>query len=235
VLRLLAFACVVFGLTTAVRANLVNVGALSTTVNMNAGTQSAFVTIPIYDSAPLTSTSLVAWSLGLRVTPVGGATGSVTIDPTFAYPSGNILTSPNPSGAPQSTPNSPTTGDITVGAANTGFTPVVVTAGGQNLVQLKFNASAGASGQFALQLVDDGTPAYTYWTDSSFNDNPFLVNNVPVVLSTQIGTIQVTPAAVPEPSSMLLTAGLLGAAGWRARRKRKAAAAATAETPVPPA
>lgn len=212
------------------RADLVNIGSIGT-ITMTANTQSPSITIPIYDANTAVASNLVAWSLGLRVVPLSGATGTVTIDSTFSYPlSGNILSSPNPSGAPQSTPNSPNSGDYTVGAASTGFVPVTVSGSGQNLMTLKVNASAGASGNFALQLVDDGTPSYSYWTDSGFNDNPFLFNNTAITSASQIGTIHVnSTAAVPEPSSMLLTAGLLGFAGWRTRRKKQSLVASSAD------
>jgi hypothetical protein len=216
-------------------ADLVNVSSIGT-VNLSPNSQSSAVTISIYDANTASPTSLVAWSLGLQIVPLGITTGTVTIDSSVTYPiSGNIFSSPNPAGAPQTTPDSPNTGDLTVGAASNGFVPVTVAGGGQNLVTLKFNASAGATGDFALRLVDDGTPAYTYWTDGSFNDNPFLFNNTAISSAAQIGSIHInSTAAVPEPSSMALTASLLAFAGWRARRKKRNATAMSPNVNVAP-
>ena len=125
--RMLSAMTILAGWSTATaRADLVNIGAIGT-ITMTANTQSPSITIPIYDANTAVASNLVAWSLGLRVVPLGGATGTVTIDSTFGYPSGNLLSSPNPAGVPQSTANSPTSGDYTVGAASTGFVPVFVT------------------------------------------------------------------------------------------------------------
>lgn len=208
------------------QADLVTVGSIGT-VNMAPNSQSSAIAIPIFDANTGTPVNLFAWSLGLRVVPLSGATGTVTIDQaSLAYAANNILTDPFPSAGPQLTPNAPTTGDITIGSSSNAFNAYAVLnqAANQTLAGIKFNSSSDASGNFALQLVDSGALQSTYWTDDSFTDRGFQVNGAAFVSGAELGQIEVF-AAVPEPGSLLLTGGLVACAAWRARRKRKAEAA----------
>lgn len=192
-------------------------------INLTAGTQSNYVTFSVYDaSGP--SVSMFGWSLGVSVVPLGGATGTVTIDvSSAAYPLNHIFSNPFQSPGPGVSPNAPSAGDTTFLSSNGDFNGVTVNSGppgNQNLLNLKFNASAGASGNFEIRLVDAGGFQNTYWTDyDSAEDRPFYVNGSPVIGTggASIGTISVS--AVPEPSSLLLFGSVLGLSAWRVRRR----------------
>lgn len=218
-----------------VRADLVSVASVGT-LNMNANTQSGFVDVNIFDANP-TGVELYGWSVGLRV--AGGTSGTVTIDSaSITYAPNPILNDPSPSSLPNlSLPtdpnfNTPAPGDVTVFASDADFLNFVTIPGTERgMVRIKFNASADASGTFALQLVDAGSLANTYWTDALGFNHPFNFAGSPIVGlgGAQIGTINVAGApAVPEPSSLLLMGGAATFAGWKARRRKKQSTVAAA-------
>jgi hypothetical protein len=239
---LAAAALVVAGLTNRASADLVTVGQLGT-INMTAGSQSGYINVPVFDAGG-PSVLLAAWQLAIRIVPIAGATGTVTIDQaSLAYPSNYIFPSGDrfPAGAPYTVPNTPTAGDLAIGGNANSFNGYTVTGSGQGLLDLKFNASAGATGSFDIRLVE--VNQNSYWTEHrptavfpapNYVDQPFRVNGTPLTLQTpgslSLGTISV--AAVPEPSSLLLSGAVVGFAGWRARRKRRKEAEAAATVAV---
>lgn len=222
---LAAAACIVAGSVNRASADVVTVGQLGT-INMTAGTQTAnYTTVPIFDAsgAPV---ALEFWQLAIQIVPIGAATGTVSIDgPSRAYPATSILPpgDRSPSARPQMLPGTPA-GDVFF-AFSADENTYPVTSGGQSLIDLKFNASAGALGDFDIRLVQTGES--TYWSPGTSNQ-PFYVNGVPLPIfsnsSGSLGTISVSAAAVPEPSSLLLSGSVVGLAAWRARRKRRKAA-----------
>lgn len=224
-----------------VRADLVNIPLLTGTINMLPNTTSAYQTISVNDLNPGTPVGMTAWSLGFHIVSLGATTGTVTIDTSAIYPtSNNIFPSPYPVAGPSIGTNSPTNGDLSVSAFDFSGAGVTVPGAGANLVQIKFTASANASGNFGLQLVDGGTYQNSFWNDDApyvDDDHPgnyphnFLVGGSAFTSGVQLGVISL-PAAVPEPSSLLLTGGIAGAATWRSRRRRRSTVAATAATPA---
>lgn len=233
-------------MSTPVWGDLVNIGTVGTTV-MSPGTQSGTITIPIFDTNSGTPVTMLDWSLGLRIVPLGGATGTVTIDQSsIAYPGsgGNVFPNPFPGSGPTVGDNNPAAGDFTISSSDALGVGVTVPnqAAGKGLVSFKVNASAGASGTFALRLVDSGGAGArqnTYWDDENVVTHDFLINGSAFTSGVEIGQFNVA-AAVPEPGSLLLTGSVALVAGWRVRRKRRAAgqAATTDETmpsdiPVP--
>lgn len=211
----------------AAQADMVTVASVGT-VNMNANTQSGYVNINVFDANPGTAVNLYGWSLGLRVVPLSGATGTVTIDgASMVYAPNPLLTNPNPTPNPAPTVDQPAVGDYTVFASDNAFNSVTVPGTQRGLVSVKFNASLDASGNFGLQLVDSGGLAQTYWTNfDTFGNEPLYFGASPIIGTggAQIGILNVQGAAVPEPSSLLLAAGIAGCAVWRKRRKAVAAA-----------
>lgn len=217
--RGLLLAGIVVGLSSRAFADTVTLGNVGT-INMTPGDQTPlYTTISLFDAGGPT-VQMSGWQISLRIVPLGGATGTVTLDvPSRAYPSGNIIGDPFPSGMPYAVANSPTAGDTVLGANSNSFSSYTVTGGGQNLINLKFNASGLASGNFDLRVVE--VNENTYWTDGTFVNRPFFVNGVPLALQTpgsmSLGTISV----VPEPSSGLLVLGALaGLVACRNYRKR---------------
>lgn len=211
-----------------VHADLVTIDTFGT-ISMAANSQSSAVILPIYDFNPSISvTDLSGVSLGLRVVRLTG-TGTVTIDQaSIAYASNNIIASGDQFGI-ISTSNSPTSGDYTYSLQSAGFNGYTVPnqASEKNTLTLKFNSSAGASGQFALELVNGASNGNSNWTDNTaFLDHPLYVFNGVgdvAVDSTHpgvVGTINIS--AVPEPGSLALVGALAAAGAWRARRKRSA-------------
>jgi hypothetical protein len=233
-LILAAAALVVAGSTDRASANIVTVGNLGT-INMTAGTQSGtFTTIPVFDAGGA-AVQMSGWQLAIRIVPLGGATGTVTVDvPSRAYQPGHIIADPFPAAAPYTVANTPLPGDTVFGSNSNSFSAYTVNASGQNLLGLKFNASGLASGNFDIRLVE--VNENSYWTDAAFVNQAFFVNGTPLTLQTpgslSLGTISVSAAAVPEPSSLLLSGAVVGFAGWRARRKRRKEAEAAATVAV---
>jgi hypothetical protein len=231
--RLIATISLLSSAAECVRADMVNIPVLGT-INMLPNTTSAYSTIGVNDLNPRTPVGLVAWNLGFRVVPLSGAHGTVNVDTTMLYPaSNNIFTSPYPAAGPTVTGDSPAAGDVTVGSTDSTFLGPTVTGAGANLVQIRFNASPDASGNFALQLVAGGTYQNTFWNDNApyvDDDNPgnyphnFLVGGASFYSGIQLGQISLL-AAVPEPSGLLLTGGVAGIAAWRVRRRRRAGTA----------
>jgi len=224
--------------TSTARADLVSVGTVGTN-NLNAGGQSGTITVPIFNDTG-TSATILAWTLGLRIVPMGGATGTVTIDEaSIAYPTGgaNIFPTAFPAAKPTFGNDNPAFGDYTISASDGTLTGVAVpnSAAGKAMMTFKVNASANASGSFALQLVDPAGQSNTFWNDNIDFSPPhdFLVNGSSFVSGVEIGQFSVA-AAVPEPGSLLLTGSVALVAGWRLRRKRRSAAeAATAAVAGP--
>lgn len=220
--------------TPTVRADLINVPTIGT-VNMTANTDSAVQTIALNDLNPGVPTNMIGWGLGFHIVPLSGATGTVTIiQSSIAYPTTNHIFgapfSPAPSAAPAIGTDSPGFGDFSASASENGANSVLVPGGaGKNMMTLQFHASAGAGGNFALQLVDSGTilnPQNSYWVDDVGPDSHyFSVGGAAFFSGIQLGTISLPPAAVPEPGSLVLCSAALGFAGWRARRRAKQAAA----------
>jgi hypothetical protein len=228
-----AAALVVAGSAHQASANIVTVGQLGT-INMTAGTQTpSYTTIPIFDAGG-PAVQLEFWQLALQIVPLSGATGTVTIDiPSRAYPTTSIF--PAGDRFPVAQPTSVTTPPPGIDAIFWASTPFgssyTVNSSGQSMIDLKFNASAGASGNFDVRLIQQSEN--TYWSLGPDNFQ-FYVNGVPLPVSTpgsaSIGTISV--AAVPEPSSLLLSGTVVGFAAWRARRKKRKAEAAAQTTGV---
>jgi hypothetical protein len=195
-----------------VRADVINLG---TGLSLNWTSSSDFLTIPLTNSAPSGTQILAGWDLKLQIVPQAGATGTLSFNNSntgIKYPANNVLADPSPNVA-----RNPSSGSVTQiqldGVDDSGNN--VVPASGTNLVALSFN-SAGASGDFTLQAVQNG--GSTDWTDSLANGTAYgnAGNGATIVL----GTIHV-PSAAPEPASLMLGAlSALGVAGYRWRRKQ---------------
>jgi hypothetical protein len=200
-------------------ADVVSVASIGTTI-LEQGYQSGYLHVNIFDANPGVPAEAFGWSLGLRVVPLGGATGTVTIDQaSIVYAPDPLFTDPF-TALPGVTPNQPAAGDVTVFGSNDDFDGVLVPGTPKGMVSIKFNASANARGNFGLQLVDSGGLANTYWTNfNSAFDEPLHFNGTPItgLGGAQIGMI----TAIPEPSSLLLAGGVVGLAGWKARRRKR--------------
>jgi hypothetical protein len=231
---LVAAALVVAGSVDRASANIVTVGQLGT-INMTQGTQSGYITIPVFDAGG-PAVQMTAWQIALRIVPLGGATGTVTIDvPSRTYGPNHVIDVASPPGAPYTVADTPTTGDVVFGSSTADFiTAFPVDSSGQSLMNIKFNASGLALGNFDVRLVNQNENSS--WTDGTPANQNLYVNGVEIprfsTTSASLGTITVSAAAVPEPSSLLLSGAVVGFAGWRARRKKRKAAeaAATAES-----
>jgi hypothetical protein len=222
--------------TTTLRADLVSVGTVGS-VGVSPGGQSGTITVPVFNDTG-TAATMLAWTLGLRIVPLNGATGTVTlVESSVAYPTSgtNIFPTVFPVAKPTIGDNNPAAGDYTFSASDGTFTGVTVpnSATGKAMMTFQVSASANASGTFALQLVDPTGQSNTFWNDQDNNAREFLVNNAAFVSGVEIGQFSVA-AAVPEPGSLLLTGSVALIAGWRARRKRRAAAEATLSTTATP-
>jgi PEP-CTERM motif len=190
-------------------------------------------TVSVQNPGGSVTEQVLAWSLGLAITPEAGAAGVLSFA-TATQPSDYLFASDS-SGISQSPPTSPVqllANDI---ATDNGQ---VVPSSGANLLALTFLASAGAHGVFDIVAYGNSVSG-SYWIPNSstfpttpFGNAPFASNDPtgfgsPVTLGT-LTVIQ--PSSVPEPDSLvLLASGLLGAAGCVHLRRRRAVGQAAAE------
>ena len=169
-------------------------------LTMAAGSVSGPMEVTIVSNNP-SADVMAAWNILLEIVPNNGTVGTVTSRPR----------PPERRPTPPITSSHEWTGHLghelgKPAERNDFFNPSVGTgtttpATGANLLQLNFSASATASGLFGVYAVEGA--AYTQWTDSQFNTQFF--SNVPSGTSTvEIGQILV-PAAVPEPSPLVLS------------------------------
>jgi hypothetical protein len=177
---------------------------------------------------------MFGWALGIEFVPQGGATGTLSVG-TASNPSNNALTgSPGSPSTFVGNPSGPNTYTVISNTNNT-IVGSTVPSSGDNLVTFNLT-STNASGTFKIMAFNDSSNGYSNWTyynASNVNDpnnaSNFAFTNIgasgtfpgsPQTFS--LGTITVTPAAVPEPGSMVL-AGIAAAGcaayGWRRKRR----------------
>jgi hypothetical protein len=155
------------------------------------------------------STVMAAWTVTLDIAPLAGASGTVSfVNPTT--PTNYIFSLGAGIAVNQTNPTHLSANDFDLGGGT------LVPATGANLLQLDLAASSNASGSFGIYAEDGLSNLRTYFNNSlmdvSFANIPDDSN------STLIGTVLVTPARVPEPTSLAL--GALGSALMAGCRRR---------------
>ena len=215
----LAALALLLGGTTGVRASVMlgTSNPPGTPLTMNASTTSGPMFVNVV-SNNFPNDIMEGWFITLNIVPRAGTTGTLT----FQHPATGLA--PNPPNYifdGHGTGITVTNGGTTLVAFDVDATTgTVVPATVRNLLQMDFLASPGASGLFDIVAVEGA--GKNLWTDS--NSNNQLFSNVPLGTGTVlIGDVSVSPATIPEPSSLALLALGGGAlAGWRRWRKRTA-------------
>lgn len=203
-------------------------------------TDSPAMTIPITNGSTPQTATLFEWTMALEIVPANGATGTLSLA-TVSTPSNNVLNA----GA-----DSPTANYISSGgyyytfASNNGpnYSSTVPTSGA-NMLSLQLSATSNASGTFNIYALPgssaDPLSFWTYYNQANNSDPDNGVNyaftNIPFGTGTGtgvlLGSVLVTPAAVPEPGSMVLAAiAGLGYAGYGWRKRRRAASSEDADS-----
>jgi hypothetical protein len=182
-------------------------------------------TVSVQNPGGAVTEQVLAWSLGLAITPEAGASGTVSFA-TATQPS-NYLFASDSSGITLTPPTSPVQLLANDVATDNGQ---VVPSTGANLLALTFSASAGAHGVFDIVAYGNSV-AGSYWipndstfSETAFGNAPFAANDPagfgpPVTL----GTLTVLqPASVPEPhsASLLLCGSAAGLLLYRRVRRR---------------
>lgn len=154
-----------------------------------------------------------AFSVGLRLVPSNGATGSIVLqavsipqnNPVFAtYGGGDLVLSTIDSTFK------------TISADNSAFANVSIPAAGRSLFTAQFSSPGNnASGRF--DIYADPTTS-NYFTTTNFNGNPF-GNAIANQNGIYLGSINAI-TAVPEPSSILFASATAGLFVLYVARKR---------------
>jgi hypothetical protein len=192
---------------------------LLVTSSPSSATTSGAMNVTVSSNA---SDMMAGWTAQLQIAPIGTTTGTLSFL-TASQGSSPYIFGANGFGASTSLTSSTVTGFDVDGLDGVHFTtPVPASPATASLLTLIFQASAGASGDFGIIAVPGGSvnsvtnPALTYWNDGTNNQQ---FSNVVPGNAVQIGAVDVTPASVPEPSTLtLLGVGIAGLAGWGCRR-----------------
>ncbi len=170
---------------------------------MSAGTTSTPMLLSVVsDNSP--NDIATAWNVALQISPESGATGTLTFqDPATGTATNppNYLFGANGLGiVTDNTGNQLTANDFIDFSTSSGV--VVPGTPGANLLQMDFLASSNASGLFGIYAVEG--PGETQWTDSN-NATQFFTNVPGGTGDVLIGEVFI-PQAVPEPSSLVMSA-----------------------------
>lgn len=228
---------VVCGILTAApaRADVLRVGTgLNFTWNRAVdGTNSPFVTIPVFNDGPFTGQTIAGWSLRLALVQVSGPVVATFDLASAAYPANHVLSFPDAITKSLSSgqllasgSDADAVGDFADGPdAGTDPDFDTVPASGDNLLTFRLTTASPltSGGVYEIRALNNAAGSLSNWTDQDFNDISF--SNVPAVASTSVLLGTVTIQAVPEPGSMaLLGVASLAGAGYGWRRRRQAAA-----------
>jgi hypothetical protein len=163
-----------------------------------------------------TENQMNAFSLGIRIVPTAGASGSLAIQSVAASGSNSVF---NPFAIPPVLANLGG-GLQTISGENAVFSNVTIPQTGRNLFTAQFFSPGNdALGLFEVYADRDTT---SYFTTTEFDGLKY--SNVPAAgpaPGTLLGSFQVNASAVPEPSSAFLAIASLGLVSL-ARRFRKA-------------
>lgn len=158
---------------------------------------------------------LAGWSLRLEIVPDVGATGTLEFN-SRSLPSVDYVLSGVSGGLGGSLSGT----DLFAFDDDTTFDGVVVSAVGQNLLEIDFSTPDAANGLFRLFA----TPGLgdSQWSDAGFNDQNFA--NLPFSGgAVELGTVNVV-TAIPEPGGLVLcglAAGLALLARARSQRRQR--------------
>jgi hypothetical protein len=186
---------------------------------MAAGSTSGIMTARVTNTAAPAGTNMQGWAIDLLIVGDAGATGLTFASPTTgnpAHPPNYIFTTSFPPGI--AVTNSGT--QLFANDSDNNLAGTAVPQTPKTLLDVMFNATAGASGTFGIFAVHGSFN--TSWSDQN-GATQFFQGMPNDVAMTRIGDVRVN--TVPEPGTLVLTG--LAASAWLGCRKRYAKKAAS--------